>query len=143
MKNRDELLKYTIPQLLRWRVKSTGDNVALREKDFGYWREYTWDEYYTYVRRTALGLKQLGLGKGDKIALIGDNIPEMLFVAVGAQALGGISVGIYQTSLPDEIAHLLDYTDVSVVFCNDQEQVDKIVEIRDRIPQVKTSQYFA
>jgi len=141
MEEKDAILQYTIPQLLRWRVQQSGDKVALREKDFGYWNTFTWKEYYDYVHKTALGLDKIGLGKDDKLALITDNIPEMLIVSIGAQAIGAISVGIYQTSLPDEIAGILDYMDVSIVFCDDQEQVDKLVEVRDRIPKVKKVLY--
>lgn len=137
MENRDELATYTIPQLLRWRVRQSGDKVALREKDFGRWNTFTWKAYYDHVRKSGLGLARLGLEKGDRIALIGDNIPELLFVAVGAQALGGISAGLYQSSLPKEIAGILNYLGVSIVFCDDQEQVDKLIEIRKEIPQVK------
>ncbi|MEJ2283085.1 MAG: AMP-binding protein [Desulfobacterales bacterium] len=136
MQDTNELLNYTIPQLLRWRVKKTGDKVALREKDFGYWNNYTWNDFFDRVRKVALGLDKLGIKKDDKLALIGDNIPELLFMAIGAQSVGAVSAGIYQTSLPDEIAELIDYMDVTVVFCDDQEQVDKLVEIRDRIPNV-------
>ena len=136
MEQPNHLLQYTIPQLLRWRVQSSGDKIALREKDFGYWNTYSWKAYYDLVCKTALGLEKLGLKKGDKVALIGDNIPELLIVAIGAQSLGAISAGIYQTSLPDEIAKMLDYMDVNIVFCDDQEQVDKLVEIRDAIPNV-------
>ena len=137
-KTQTELLQsFTIPQLLRWRVDRTGDKVALREKDFGRWCSYTWNDYYDYVRKSGLGLQKMGLKKDDAIALIGDNIPEMLFTAIGAQAVGGISAAIYQTTMPDEIAQLLDYMNVTMVFCDDQEQVDKIVEIRDREPQVR------
>ena len=100
MQNRDFLLQYTIPQLLRWRVTTSGQRTALREKDFGRWISYTWDEYYAYTRKTGLGLREIGLGQEDKIALICDNIPEVLFVSIGAQAMGGISAGIYQTTLP-------------------------------------------
>ena len=137
MENPDKLLEYTIPQLLRWRVNETRDKVALREKDFGYWNNYTWNDFYEHVRKIALGLEKVGVKKGDKIALIGDNIPEMLFMAIGAQSIGAISAGIYQTTLPDEIAELINYMDVTAVFCDDQEQVDKLVEVRDRIPQVR------
>ena len=132
-----DLRDYTIPQLLRWRVNQDGEGVALREKDFGFWRSYSWREYYRYVQKVALGLVQLGLARGDKVALIGDNIPELLFVAIGTQALGGVSAGIYQTSLPDEIAQILEYLEVSVVFCDDQEQVDKLLEVREKIPFIK------
>ena len=137
MEEKKDIRDYTIPQLLRWRVQHSRDKVALREKDFGRWISYTWHEYYEYVRKTAAGLEKIGLKKDDKIALIADNIPEVLMVAIGAQAIGGISAGIYQSSLPDEIADLLNYMDVSIVFCDDQEQVDKILEVRERIPKVK------
>jgi len=126
---------------LRWRVKETPDKVALREKDFGRWNNFTWQEYYNLVAKTALGLEKIGLKKDDKLALICDNIPEMLIVSIGTHAVGSLSVGIYQSSLPDEIAQILDSMDVSIVFCNDQEQVDKLVEVRDRIPKVKKVLY--
>ncbi|MGD8847177.1 MAG: AMP-binding protein [Desulfobacteraceae bacterium] len=131
------LLQLSIPQLLRWRFENTPKKVALREKEFGIWRAYTYEEYYATVRSVGLGLDALGFGKDDKLALIGDNIPEMLFTAVGAMAVGGIGAGIYQTSLPDEIAGILNYLDVSMVFCDDQEQVDKLLDVRDQIPNVK------
>ncbi len=137
MENQDHLLQFTIPQLLRWRVESTGKKVALREKDLGCWNSYTWDQYYDFVRNAGLGLRTIGFGKDDKIAIISDNIPETLYVAIGAQAVGGISAAIYQTSLPDEIGGILEYLNVSFVFCNDQEQVDKVAEVRDKIPGVK------
>ncbi len=137
MEDRDVLTDFTIPQLLRWRVEKSGDRVALREKDFGFWNTFTWRQYYELVGKAALGLQEIGLKKDDKIALITDSIPEMLIVSIGAQSIGAISAGIYQTSLPDEIADILNYLDVSVVFCDDQEQVDKVVEVRDRIPKVR------
>jgi long-chain acyl-CoA synthetase len=137
MQANTDILALTIPQLLRWRVQHSGDRVALREKDFGRWISYTWNDYYGYVRQTTLGLEKIGLKKGDKLAIIADNIPEVLMMAIGAQAVGGISAGIYQSSLPDEIADILNYMDVLLVFCDDQEQVDKLIEVRDRIPKVK------
>ncbi len=137
MKSNDHLLEYSIPQLLRWRVNQTPERPALREKDFGIWNTYSWENYYTYVKKTALGLKSIGLEKGDTIAIISDNIPELLFVAIGAHSIGAVSAGIYQTSMPAEIAQILQYLNVSVVFCDNQEQVDKVIEIRDQIPGVK------
>jgi long-chain acyl-CoA synthetase len=137
MDERSHLLQYSIPQLLRWRVKETGDKIALREKDFGCWNSYTWKHYYDFVRKTGLGLRKIGFEKGDKIAIISDNIPEALYMAIGAQSVGGLSAAIYQTSLPDEIGGILNYLNISIIFCNDQEQVDKVAEVRDKIPQVK------
>ena len=137
MKKNEKLLEYSIPQLLRWRVKNSPKRPALKEKDFGIWNTYTWEDYYGYVRKTALGLKAIGLGKGDTIAIISDNIPEVLFTAIGGHCLGAISAGIYQTSMPHEIAQILGYLKVSVVFCDNQEQVDKVLDVRDQIPNVK------
>jgi long-chain acyl-CoA synthetase len=137
MSNNDHLLDYTIPQLLRWRVGQTPKRPALREKDFGIWNTYTWEDYYGYVRKTALGLKQIGLGKGDTVAIISDNIPELLFTAIGAHAIGAMSAGIYQTSMPHEISQICQYLKVSAVFCDNQEQVDKVLDVRDELPLVK------
>jgi long-chain acyl-CoA synthetase len=131
-----DLTQLTIPQLLRWRVRQNGAKVALREKEFGVWRSYSWDDYYDHVRKVALGLEAIGFHREMKLAIIGDNIPELLFMAIGAQALGGIAAGIYQTSMPEEMVGILNYLEVSVVFCDDQEQVDKLVDIRDRLPMV-------
>jgi long-chain acyl-CoA synthetase len=137
MENRDRLTDFTIPQLLRWRVQHSADKVALREKEFGRWRNYTWRQYYDNVRKTALGLEKIGLARGDTVAFITDNIPEMLVMAVATHAVGGISAGIYQSSLPGEIAAIIDYLDVGFVFCDDQEQVDKLLNVRDKIPKVR------
>jgi long-chain acyl-CoA synthetase len=108
MEDTRKLLDLPFPQLLRWRVKETGDKVALREKDFGYWNNYTWNDYYDYVEKSPWGLRRSGC-KEEVAILIGDNIPEMLFVALGAQSIGAISAAIYQTTMPEEIAQLLDY----------------------------------
>ena len=136
MDEKNTLTDLTIPQLLHWRAEKSPKRVAMREKDFGIWRGYTWERYHDIVAKVALGLDEIGFKKGMKLALIGDNIPEMLFTAVGSMAVGGIAAGIYQSSLPDEIAQILQYLEVSVVFCDDQEQVDKLLEIRDQVPNV-------
>jgi long-chain acyl-CoA synthetase len=137
MEEMPHLLQYTIPQLLRWRVNTSPTKVALRQKDFGHWEPYTWEQYYAFVRKIALGLECIGLKRQDKVALIGDNIPEMLYMAIGTHSMGGITAGIYQTSLAEEIADIINYLEVSLVFCDDQEQVDKLIQVRERIPSVK------
>jgi long-chain acyl-CoA synthetase len=134
---RDHLMTLTIPQLLRHRVGRSGGKVALREKDLGIWNCYTWEDYYDQVRKTGLGLHHQGLGQGEVIVLIGDNIPEMLFTSIGAQAVGAVSAAVYQTTMPDELAQLLVYLRAGMVFCDDQEQVDKLVAIRERVPGVR------
>ena len=137
MSNNEHLLKFSIPQLLRWRVAESPKITAIREKDYGIWNTYTWEEYYDYVRKTGMGLRAMGIKKGDTIAIISDNIPELLFVAIGGHAIGAISAGIYQTTMPDEIAQIIQYLKVSIVFCDNQEQVDKVREVRDQIPNVR------
>jgi len=137
MTDTKHLLTYSIPQLLRWRVKTSPNRPALREKDFGIWNTYTWQDYYDHVRKTALGLRAIGLGKGSTIALISDNIPELLFTAIGAHSIGAVSAGIYQTSMPQEIAQILQTLKITAVFCDNQEQVDKVLDVRDQIPNVK------
>ncbi|MBF0230399.1 MAG: AMP-binding protein [Desulfamplus sp.] len=141
MENSDKLTQYSIPQLLRLRLNYSGDKVALREKDFGIWNTYTWKSYYSYVRKTALGMRQIGIKKGDIVAIISDNIPELLFTAIGCHSLGAISAGIYQTTMPDEIAQIINSLKVTAVFCDNQEQVDKLVEVKEKIPKVKNIIY--
>jgi long-chain acyl-CoA synthetase len=132
-----ELKKYTLPQLLRLRARHEGERVALREKEFGIWNEVTYGEYFAKVRRFAYGLLELGFQKGERLAILADNIPEWLYAEIGAQAVGGISVGVYQSSLPPEIAYVLSYTGAAIVLAENQEQVDKLLEIRNEIPSVR------
>ncbi|AEB12043.1 long-chain fatty acid--CoA ligase [Marinithermus hydrothermalis] len=132
-----ELKRYTLPQLLKLRAEREGDRVALREKDYGIWNEVTFREYYETVRDFAHGLVALGFQEGEKFAIIADNIPEWLYAELAVQGLGGVSVGVYPSSVPPEIAYVLDYTDAAMVLAEDQEQVDKLREIRDQIPKVR------
>jgi long-chain acyl-CoA synthetase len=129
--------RFTLPGLLRERARLSPDAVALRLKEFGIWRESTWAEYLERVREFALGLHDLGFRAEDKLAVIADNIPEWVYAELGAQTLGGVSVGVYQSSVPAEVAYMLDYTDARVVVAEDQEQVDKLLEIREQIPKVE------
>ena len=137
MEDRRRYLEFTIPQLLRHRAAEYQDRVALREKDLGVWRSYSWKEYYRMVRRSGLGLAAIGMGSGEKLAILSDNIPEALFLAIGAQAIGAMSTAVYQSSLSEELGPILHYLDATVVFCSDQEQVYKLVEVRQALPGVK------
>ena len=96
----------TLPQLLVERARMTPNAVALREKDRGIWRETTWSVYLDRVRRFALGLHALGVGRGDKVAIIGDNRPEWYIAELAAQALGGASVGLFQDATASEVQYL-------------------------------------
>lgn len=132
-----DLKRYTLPQILKMRAEQEPGRVAIREKDFGIWNEISYSQYYRHVQHFAAGLLSLGFARGERLAVIADNIPEWLYAELAAQSLGGISVGVYQSSLPPEIAYVLSYTGAAFVVAEDQEQVDKLLEIRNEIPSVR------
>lgn len=127
----------TFPRLLVRNARQWGDRVALREKEFGIWQSFTWREYHDHVRDFSLGLTALGVGRGDKIAIIGDNRPEWVWSEIAAQGAGAASIGLYQDSNVTEVAFVIDHCDASVVVAEDQEQVDKILDMLDQLPKVR------
>ena len=127
----------TLPKLLlRNALKLGHGKVALREKEFGLWQSFTWQDYLDHVRYFSLGLVSLGLEKGDKVAIVGDNRPEWVFAELAAQSAGAIPLGIYQDSTPKEVGYIIDHSDAKFVVAEDQEQVDKILELKESIPKV-------
>lgn len=132
----------TFPQVLREKSKLNGSKVAYREKDFGIWNEVTYQEYFDHVKAFSLGLAKLGLTREEKLAIIGDNRPEWVISELAAQSLGGVAVGIFQEALPTEIAYILHNCEATIVVVEDQEQVDKLYEIKEKIPNVKTIIYY-
>jgi long-chain acyl-CoA synthetase len=132
----------TIPQCLAEKAGTIPDQIAVREKKFGIWQQLTWAKLLEQVKAFSLGLLELGFGHGDKLAIIGDNRPEWIMAEVAAQALGGISVGTYQDSLPKEIAYVLAHCDAKFVVVEDQEQVDKLLEIEPEIPLITKIIYY-
>jgi long-chain acyl-CoA synthetase len=127
----------TYPKMLRLNAKEHGGEIALREKDFGLWRVFTWNDYQNRVRDFALGLVELGLKRDDVIAVVGDNRPDWVAAEIAAHAIGGMSLGMYRDALGEEVAYLLTYGEAKVVFAEDEEQVDKLLELGDRIPHVR------
>jgi len=127
----------TFPRLLARNARQWGDRVALREKEFGIWQAFTWRQYHDRVRDFSLGLTALGVGRGDRVAIIGDNRPEWVWSELAAQGAGAASVGLYQDSNVTEVAFVIDHCDASVVVAEDQEQVDKILDMLDKLPQVR------
>ena len=130
-------LAHTLPGLLARHAHTRGDRVALREKRLGVWREITWRGYYEHVHAVACRLRELGVGPGDHVAILSDNRTEWLYADLGAQALGARSVGIYQTNPPADVAYILQDSSSVVLFCEDQEQVDKAVAIKAETPSVR------
>ena len=127
----------SLPSLLIANRKKFGHTkVALREKEYGIWQEYTWEDYYEHVRNFALGLHCLGFKQGDKLAIIGDNRPEWVWAELAAQSLGGIPLGIYQDSILTEVVYIIDHSESTIVVAEDQEQCDKILSLKEKIPNV-------
>ena len=127
----------TFPKILRLNAKEHGREIALREKDFGLWRTFTWDDYEKRVRDFTLGMVELGLKRGDVVAIIGDNRPDWVAAEIAAHAIGAMSLGVYRESLGEEVKYLLTYGEAKIVFCEDEEQVDKLLELGDAIPSVR------
>jgi long-chain acyl-CoA synthetase len=133
----DEVKAKTLPGLLAEHARVRPDRVAIREKRFGVWEETTWRAYHELVHATALALEALGIAKDDHVAILSDNRSEWLFADLATQALGARSVGIYQTNPAADVAYILQNSKSVVVFCEDQEQVDKVVAIAPETPSVK------
>ncbi len=109
----------------------------MREKDLGIWQSWTWSEAASNVRALACGLAAMGFKRGDNLAIIGDNRPQLYWAMTAAQALGGVPVPLYQDSVAQEMAYVLDNADVRFAVVEDQEQVDKLLEIKDRLPKLE------
>ncbi|MDE2804104.1 MAG: AMP-binding protein [Gemmatimonadota bacterium] len=135
-------MKATLPGLLARHAADHPHEVALREKEFGIWQETTWAEYLSRVGSFALGLLDLGVRAGDRIAIIGDNRPEWVIAELAAQAIGALPLGLYQDSISSELGKMLEAAEVRVIVAEDQEQVDKVLEVRDGLPGLETIVYY-
>jgi long-chain acyl-CoA synthetase len=120
----------TIPQVLAAQSKAFGDAVALREKDRGLWRPVSWKQYFANVRQLAVGLRALGFGKGERLAVASDDTPEWLYSDLAAQMVGGACLGIYPTNPWPELQYILRHSRAKIVVCGDQEQADKVFDAR-------------
>lgn len=127
----------TFPKLLAENARRWPDAVAMREKEFGVWNAFSWAECQRRVRTMALGMHKLGLKRGDVVGLIGDNRPEWIWGEVAAHAMGALSLGIYQDSLGEEITFLLNTAEAKIIVAEDEEQVDKLLDLIDETPSVQ------
>ncbi|EMK3284774.1 long-chain fatty acid--CoA ligase [Vibrio parahaemolyticus] len=127
----------TFPKVLQHNAKHWPEQVAMREKEFGIWREFTWQDYENRVKWMALSLQDLGIGEQDVVGLLGDNRPEWVWGELAAHAIKGYSLGIYQDSMHEEVAYLINYAKAKVVIAEDEEQCDKLLELGDEIPSVE------
>jgi len=127
----------TIPRLFWHRVQEWGDRTAMREKDFGIWKDISWRTYGENAKYVGLGLVELGLEKGDRVAIISENNPEWLFTDMGTMGVGGVTVGIYPTDSPQQVEYVVGHCGAKFFFVEDEEQLDKILEVRENLPNLK------
>ncbi|WP_170606622.1 AMP-binding protein [Ruegeria arenilitoris] len=128
---------YSLPALLHRNATQFGDAPAYREKEFGIWQCWSWAETAKEVRSIALGFLEIGVEKGDHIAVIGRNRPAHYWSMVAAQMVGAVPVPLYQESVAEEMAYVMEHCGAKYVVCGDQEQVDKVIEIQQNLHQVK------
>ena len=127
----------TFPRRLVAQARRRGRKVALREKKYGIWQEVTWEQYAAQVRAVCLGLVQLGIERGDRVAVISWNRPAWLYVELAAQSAGAIPLGIFVDSLPDQVQRILEHSEARFVLAEDQEQADKVLSVRDALPRLE------
>lgn len=133
----------TLPKHFLERVRQYGDKkIAMRQKDYGIWKPFTWQDSYEHVRDFCLGLVGLGLQRDDKVCIIGDNDPQYFWAQLAVQSAGGVAVGIFTDSIPSEIEYVVNHCDATFVLAKDQEQCDKLLEIKDSVPAVKKIIYW-
>jgi len=132
----------TIPKLIRRNSERWTDRVAFTKKEFGIWQTYTWKEYYEKVKYFSLGLISLGLERGDRVCIIGDNEPEWFWGEFATQAAGGITTGIFVDSIPSEVKYIAEHSDSKFAIVNDQEQADKFLEIQGELSLLKKVIYW-
>ena len=132
----------TYPKLLLRNRQTSGGQVALRRKDRGIWKSHSWEDCYRQVRLLCLGLKALGLERGDKVALIGDDEPEGFWAEAAIQSAGAAMVAMWSDSIPSEIAYVIQHSDARLVVAEDQEQVDKLLEIAPSLPALQKIVYW-
>lgn len=127
----------TFPKLLTDNAQRIATRVAMREKDYGIWQSWTWAQMRDEIIALANGLAALGFQRGDKLAIVGSNRPRLYWGICAAQCLGGIPVPVYQDSVADEMQYVLEHAEAKFVLAEDQEQVDKMLEIQERCPNMQ------
>ncbi len=132
-----KLPELTLPQMLRQRAQQDAGGVAIRQKDFGIWKPFTWAQYYLRASHFGQGLLQLGLPPGGHVGVIAENRIEWVVAQMGAGLVGGITVGVYPTSPTAEVAYVVGHADIEIMVCEDQEQTDKVLEALPRLPRLK------
>lgn len=133
----DQVVGDTFAKLMLEHVRLRPQRIAMRWKDLGIWQTWTWAETGEEVMTFSLGLKSLGVAHGDRVAIIGANRPRLYWAILAAQALGAVPVPVYADAVADEMSYVLDRAEVKVAVVQDQEQVDKVLSVAERLPTLK------
>lgn len=128
---------HNVPQLFLDRVARLGNKIAMRDKEYGVWQPYRWDEYGEKAEAVGLALRKMGLKRGARAGITAEVCPEWLFADLGIMGVGGISFGIYPTDAPAQIEYIMNNCEAEFYFAGDDEQLDKVLEVRDKIPSLK------
>jgi len=127
----------TVPQVFKQMVQKHGARVAMRKKEYGLWHDISWNEYYRLAQHVGSALISIGLEKGDRVSIIGDNCPEWVIIDLGIQCTGGVSVGIYATNAWPQVEYVIENSESKFFFVENEEQLDKWLNFRDKIPFLK------
>jgi len=127
----------TLPQMLRERTRTDAQRVAIRQKDFGIWKPFTWAQYHQRASHFGLGLAALGLPAGGHVGVIAENRIEWVLAQMGAGLVGAVTVGVYPTSPTNEVAYVVGHADIEIMVCEDQEQTDKLLAALPDLPRLK------
>jgi long-chain acyl-CoA synthetase len=127
----------TVPSTFHRTAQTYGDRTAMRHKHHGRWRDISWSEYLERAARIGLGLRELGMQPGDRVAVIGDNCPEWLWIDMGVQGAGGVTVGVYTTNAIEQCEYVITHSEARFLFVENEEQLDKWLAFRDRTPTLE------
>ena len=131
----------SLPHYLLRNAETRPERVAMRHKDLGIWHEWTWGELLEEIRALSIGLLELGLAPGDRVAIVGANRPRLYWTFAAVQCALGVPVPVYADSVAEEMVYVLEHAGVRFAVCQDQEQVDKVGSVRDRLPALETLLY--
>lgn len=131
------LPELTLVQMLRERARTDATRIAIRQKDFGIWKPFTWADYYRRACHFGLGLRALGLPDNGHVGVISENRIEWVLAQMGAGLVGAVTVGVYPTSPTHEVAYVVGHADIEVMVCEDQEQTDKVLAALSELPRLK------
>lgn len=134
---RNDLPELTMPQMLARNAEALGPLTAIRQKEYGIWNPTSWRDYHARSCDVAHGLRALGIAPGGHVAILSENRIEWVLAQMGAGLAGAVTVGVYSTSPANEVGYVLNHSESEVVFCEDQEQADKVIEIREQLPRLR------